>query len=193
MGSLCGSCKWCLLLLVGWCGGFCGVRVSEAMAAYVVLVHILGKTDTIYQTELTGIAATLTKKRMEFTRDSACSLSQIRKQLLFPEMQQAHTHSSLLEQIVSMIRASPEPLCFYEVKVHSGIVGNECTDAIAKHFAYTTMVMTCTFSLRLQTVMHTHTSTGLRLKTLRSPVEEEGLTMIKISVQEGKTCSKSSL
>jgi len=30
---------------------------------------------------------------------------------------------------------------------------------------YMTKVMTCTFSLRLQTVMHTHTFTGLRLKT----------------------------
>ena len=40
---------------------------------------------------------------------------------------------------------------------------------------YMTEVMTCTFSLRLQTVMHTHTSTGLRLKTpMRNTAEEEG-------------------
>ena len=31
VGSLCGCCKWCLLLLAGWCEGFCGVRVSEAL------------------------------------------------------------------------------------------------------------------------------------------------------------------
>jgi len=30
-----------LLLLVGWCEGFYGVRVSEALAAYVVLVPFL--------------------------------------------------------------------------------------------------------------------------------------------------------
>ena len=29
MGSLCGYCRWCLLLLVGWCEGFYGVQVSE--------------------------------------------------------------------------------------------------------------------------------------------------------------------
>ena len=39
--------------------------------------------------------------------------------------------------------------------------------------SYMTMVMTCTFSLRLQTVMHTHTFTGLQLKTpMRIPAEE---------------------
>ena len=39
----------------------------------------------------------------------------IRKQLFFPEMQRAHIHSNLLEQIVSMIHASPEPICFFKV------------------------------------------------------------------------------
>ena len=34
-----------------------------------------------------------------------------------------------------MIYASPEPICFYKVKAHSGIAGNECADAIAKHSA----------------------------------------------------------
>ena len=38
MGHLCGCCRWCLLLLAGWCEGFYGVRVSEALAAYVVLM-----------------------------------------------------------------------------------------------------------------------------------------------------------
>ena len=58
-----------------------------------------------------------------------------RKQLLFPEMQRAHIHSNLLEQIVSTIYASPEPICFYKVKAHSGIAKNECADATAKHSA----------------------------------------------------------
>jgi len=34
-----------------------------------------------------------------------------------------------------MIYASPKPICFYKVKAHSGIAGNECADAIAKHSA----------------------------------------------------------
>jgi len=33
--SLCGCCKWCLLLLAGWCEGFYGVRESKALAAYL--------------------------------------------------------------------------------------------------------------------------------------------------------------
>ena len=48
----------------------------------------------------------------QIATDSACSLSQIRKQLLFPEMQRDHIHSNLLEQIVSMVYASLEPICF---------------------------------------------------------------------------------
>jgi hypothetical protein len=34
VGFLCGCCKRCLLLLAGWCEGFCGVQVSEALAAF---------------------------------------------------------------------------------------------------------------------------------------------------------------
>jgi len=89
-------------------------------------------TNTI-NAELTGIAAALTNKYARIATDSACSLSQIRKQLLFPELQRDHIHSNLLEQIASMISASPEPICFYKVKAHSGIAGNECAYATAKH------------------------------------------------------------
>ena len=89
----------------------------------------------------------------------------IRKQLLFPEMQRDQIHPNLLEQIVSMICASPEPICFYKVKAHSGIAGNECADAVAKHSALHDGGHDMHFSLQLQTVMHTHNFTGLRLKT----------------------------
>ena len=95
----------------------------------------MGRTNTINRAELTGIAAALTNKYTQIATDSACSLSQIRKQLPFRKMQRDHIHSNLLEQIVSMIYASPEPICFYEVKAHSGIAGNKCADAIAKHSA----------------------------------------------------------
>jgi len=44
-------------------------------------------TNTINRAELTGIAAALTYKYTKIATDSACSLSHIRKQLLFPEMQ----------------------------------------------------------------------------------------------------------
>jgi len=90
---------------------------------------------TINRAELTGIVAALTNKYTKIVTYSACSLSQIRKQLLFPEMQRDYIHSNLLKQIVSMIHASPEPICFYIVKALSGIARNECADAIAKHSA----------------------------------------------------------
>jgi ribonuclease HI len=57
-------------------------------------------TNTINRAELTGIAAALTNKYTQIATDSVCSLSQITKQLLFPEMQRDHIHSNLLEQIV---------------------------------------------------------------------------------------------
>jgi len=63
--------------------------------------------NTINRAELTGIAAALTNKYTQIAMDSACSLSLIRKQLIFPEMQRTHIHSNLLEQIVTMIYASP--------------------------------------------------------------------------------------
>ena len=66
--------------------------------------------NTIIRAELTGIAATLTNKYTQIATNSTYSLNQIRKQLLFPEMQRDHIHSNLLERFVSMIYASPEPV-----------------------------------------------------------------------------------
>ena len=59
----------------------------------------VGMTNTINRAELTGKAAAFTIKYTQIATDSVCSLSQIRKQLLFPEMQRDHIHSNLLEQI----------------------------------------------------------------------------------------------
>ena len=53
--------------------------------------------NTINRAELTGIAAALTNKYTQIAMDSACSLSLIRKQLIFPEMQRTHIHSNLIE------------------------------------------------------------------------------------------------
>ena len=88
-------------------------------------------------------------------------------------MQRDHKHSNLLEQIVSMISASPEPICFYKMKAHSGITGNECADAIAKHSA----LHDGGHDLHFQPPApdgNTYTFTGLRLTTpMRIPAEEE--------------------
>jgi len=57
------------------------------------------------------------------------------KLLLFPELHRKHTHSKVLEQIVSMINKSDTPINFYKVKAHIGVIGNKFADAIAKHAA----------------------------------------------------------
>ena len=44
-------------------------------------------TNAINRAEFTGITIVLTNKYTKIATDSACSLSHIRKQLLFPEMQ----------------------------------------------------------------------------------------------------------
>jgi len=93
-----------------------GVYCPQTKAGCYVDSGGVGMTNTINRAELTGIAAALTNKYTQIAMDSACSLSQFRKQLLFPEMQRAHIHSNLLKQNVSMIYASPEPICFYNVK-----------------------------------------------------------------------------
>jgi len=89
---------------------------------------------TINRAELTGIAAAITVNCTQFATDSAYSLFQIRKQLLFPEMQRGHPHAKLLEHIAYQIDTAT-PNNSYNVKAHTGIVGNECADAIAKHAA----------------------------------------------------------
>jgi len=44
VGSLCGWCRWCLLLQAGWCWGFYGVRVSEAaFKLFSCLFCLLGR------------------------------------------------------------------------------------------------------------------------------------------------------
>jgi hypothetical protein len=55
----------------------------------------VGMTNTINRAELTGIAAVHTNKYTQIATDSACSLSQIRKQLLFPKMQRDHIQNNL--------------------------------------------------------------------------------------------------
>jgi len=84
----------------------------------------VGISNTINRAELAGIASAQRAKCTHIATDSACSLSQIRKQLLFPEFHRKHTHCKLLEQIVSMINESDTPINFYKIKSHIGMIGN---------------------------------------------------------------------
>jgi len=59
-----------------------GVYCPQTKAECYVDSGGVGMTNTINRAELTGIAAALTNKYTQISTDSACSLSQIRKQLL---------------------------------------------------------------------------------------------------------------
>jgi hypothetical protein len=71
---MCGCCRRCLLLLAGWCEGFCGVLVSEALAAYVVLVPFLlvgfGEVSTQYMFPIKMFICILHTKQISFSIQS---------------------------------------------------------------------------------------------------------------------------
>ncbi len=71
------------------------------------------------------MASALRAKCTQIAMDSAGSLSQILKHILFPELHRKHMHSKLIEQIASMINGSDTPITFYKVKAHVGVIGNE--------------------------------------------------------------------
>ena len=72
-----------------------GVYCPQTKADCYVDSGGVGMTNTINRADLTGIAAALTNKYTQIATDSACSLSQIRKQLLFPKMQRDHIQNNL--------------------------------------------------------------------------------------------------
>jgi len=109
-----------------------GVFIPATKTAIYVYSGGFGISNTINRAELTGIVSALRAKCTHIATDSACFLSQTRKQLLFPELHRKHTHSKLLEQFISMINKSDTPINFYKIKAHVGVIGNEFADAIAK-------------------------------------------------------------
>ncbi len=64
------------------------------------------------------------------------SMRQIRKQIRYPELHTYHIHHNLLEAIIKAIRNNVTlSTKFLNVKAHTGIIGNERADQIAKHVA----------------------------------------------------------
>jgi len=63
-------------------------------------------------------------------------MRQIRKQIGYPELQTYNIHHNLLEPNIKAIRNSVTlSIKFLKVKAHTGIIGNERVDQIAKHAA----------------------------------------------------------
>jgi len=70
-----------------------GVFIPVTKTAIYVNSGGVGISNTINRAELTGIASALRAKCTHIAINSACSISQIRKQLLFPELHRKHTHT----------------------------------------------------------------------------------------------------
>ncbi|KAJ9519805.1 hypothetical protein QJQ45_013498 [Haematococcus lacustris] len=93
------------------------------------------ESNTINKAELTAIYAALKAGAKRIATDSLCSLYQIRRALANPMSLITHRHKDILTAIATLIIDSPAMIQFYKVRAHSGIIGNEGADALAKHAA----------------------------------------------------------
>ncbi|KAJ9531789.1 hypothetical protein QJQ45_021938 [Haematococcus lacustris] len=93
------------------------------------------ESKTINRAELTAIHAALKAGAKRIATDSLCSLYQIRRALANPMSLITHRHNDILADIATLIIDSPATIHFYKVRAHSGIIGNEGADALAKFAA----------------------------------------------------------
>ncbi|KAJ9521339.1 hypothetical protein QJQ45_001283 [Haematococcus lacustris] len=93
------------------------------------------ESNTINKAELTAIHAALKAGVNRIATDSLCSIYQIRRALANPMSLITHRHNDILTAIATLIIDSPDTIQFYKVRAHSGIIGNEGADALAKHAA----------------------------------------------------------
>jgi ribonuclease HI len=91
--------------------------------------------DTINRAELAAIYAALSVKATHIATDSLTSMHQINKMLLRPQDMQENRHYHLLDSIRSLIINRDEPTHIYKVPAHTGIMGNEGADYVAKQVA----------------------------------------------------------
>ncbi len=93
-------------------------------------------TNSVQRAELAGIASAVTHDYFLIATDSENSVRQIRKQVRYPELHTYHIHHNILETITKAIRNTAIlSTKFLKVKAHTGIIGNERADQIAKHVA----------------------------------------------------------
>ncbi|KAJ9532909.1 hypothetical protein QJQ45_011003 [Haematococcus lacustris] len=111
-----------------------GVYIPETNVLVTVAMND-PESNTINKAELTAIHAALTAGAKRIATDSLCSIYQIRRALANPMSLITHRHNDILTAIATLIIDSPVTIHFYKVRAHSGIIGNEGADALAKHAA----------------------------------------------------------
>ncbi|KAJ9511399.1 hypothetical protein QJQ45_029789 [Haematococcus lacustris] len=111
-----------------------GVYIPETNVLITVALDD-PESNTINRAELTAIHAALKAGAKRIATDSLCSLYQIRRALANPMSLINHRHNDILTDIATLIIDSPVTTQFYKVRAHSGIIGNEGADALAKHAA----------------------------------------------------------
>ncbi|KAJ9526344.1 hypothetical protein QJQ45_009821 [Haematococcus lacustris] len=111
-----------------------GVYIPENNALITIALND-PENNTINKAELTAIHAALKAGARRIATDSLCSLYQIRRALAKPMSLINHRHNDILTDIATLIVDSPDTIQFFKVKAHSGVIGNEGADALAKHAA----------------------------------------------------------
>jgi ribonuclease HI len=87
---------------------------------------------SINAAELAAIHHAIQQGAKEIATDSLTSMYQLHRQLHRPQDHQYHQHRRLLEHIVRDIRQSEQPIHVFKVKSHTGVIGNEVADQLAK-------------------------------------------------------------
>lgn len=113
-----------------------GAAVFTPATQTAVPLSIASAPDkTINVAELAAIHKAVQMGSDVIATDSLCSIYQIRRQMTRPQDHKYHQHGHILQEIVATIAKRQKPLTIIKVKSHSGVVGNETADHIAKRVA----------------------------------------------------------